>query len=161
MKITENYSESYRTTETTQEKADRENWETCKRIAEEIERIENGNCYRCPTCCEIIEWDNDQYNDDETTYICPCCNHAVDESELEPFTLYDYFNDVFDIEYRIGSDKEFRSVQIMVACGGPNIYVDTAEKAVLLYWWADKARYYISDEAAEAINQIFEEYYNC
>jgi hypothetical protein len=40
----------------------------------------------------------------------------------------------------------------MVSCGGPNIYIDTAEKAVLLYWWTDRARYYLSSDAVDAVD---------
>ena len=49
----------------------------------------------------------------------------------------------------------------MVACGGPNIYVDTGSKAVELYWWTDRASYSLLSETAEAITAEFEELYNC
>lgn len=148
-------------TETRQEKTDRENREHCKRIAEELDTIAEGSCYRCPKCGEVIRWDNDRYNDDEARHACPECGEEFDESELEPFTLYDYFSDVYDIEYRVGGDKELRSVCLMVACGGPNIYVDTGSKAVELYWWGDRASYSLLSETAEAITAEFEELYNC
>ena len=65
-------------TETRQEKTDRENWEHCKRIAEELDAIAEGSCYRCPKCGEVIRWDNDQYNDDEARYTCPECGEEFD-----------------------------------------------------------------------------------
>jgi len=147
--------------ETAQEKTDRENWEHCKRIAEELDEIAEGNIYRCPHCGEFIKWDDDQYNEDEARYTCPECGEEFDESDLEAVSMWDYFNDVYDIEYRVGSDKQYRSVCLMVACGGPNIYIDTGEKAVLLYWWTDRARYSLLSSTAEAIDEVFEEYFNC
>jgi hypothetical protein len=75
--------------------------------------------------------------------------------------LYDWAEDILDIEYRCGSDKELRSVQIMVTCGGPNIYVDTASKSVELYWWGDRASYPISYDAAAELDAWAEEYWRC
>lgn len=147
--------------ETAQEKADRENWEYCKQIAKEIETIVDGGCYRCPECGEIIKRNNDCYNGEEASYTCSECGKTFDECDLEPFGIYDYFQDVYDIEYRIGSDRGFRSVRLMVACGGPNVYIDTASRAVELYWWSDHASYSLNDEAVEAINAEFEELFAC
>lgn len=137
------------------------NREHCKAIAEELERYYNGEYYRCPECGETITFDNNQVNNEEGTYTCQECKATFEEHELESLSLWDYLNDVFDIEYRIGSDKQLRSVQIMVACGGPNIYIDTASKAVELYWWGDRASYHIDSDVCSEIDSIFEEIYNC
>lgn len=137
------------------------NREHCKAIAEELERYYNGEIYRCPECGETITFDNNQVNNEEGTYTCQECKATFEEHELESLSLYDYFDDVFGIEYRIGSDKQLRSVQIMIACGGPNIYIDTASKAVELYWWSDRASYPIDSDVCGEINSIFEEIYNC
>lgn len=145
---------------TNQEKQALDNRNTCKRIAEELDAIAAGRVYRCPECGEIIEWDNDQYNDDERTYTCPNCGKTLEENELEPFAMYDYFADVLDVEYRVGSDREYRSVQVMVACGGPNIYVDTASKSVELYWWGDRASCLLLSDTVDAIDECFSELFN-
>lgn len=147
--------------ETAQQKTDRENWEHCKSIALKLDRIAEGSAYKCPHCGEIIFWSDDQYYDDEATYTCPECGETFDECDLEPVSLYDYFSDVYDIEYRIGSDRQFRSVRLMVACGGPNIYIDTASGNVELYWWTDRASYALSSDTIDAINAEFEEIYAC
>lgn len=143
---------------------DRENRAHCQRIAEEIESYTAGNMYRCPECGETITIEDmeeitTETENGETVYCLPCgC-----ESEYEPeqLGLYDCFKDVFDIEYRVGSDKELRSVSLMVTCGGPNIYVDTAKKAVLLYWWADRVEYPLSHAVCEEIDAWAEELWNC
>lgn len=150
---TEEAEEAQEQQETAQEKTDRENWEHCRRIAEELEAYADGRVYRCPECGACITDEN---------LFCDC-GAQVDliSGEWEQLSLYDYFSDCLDIEYRCGSDKEYRSVSIMVACGGPNIYIDTAEKAVLLYWWTDRARHYLSSDAVDAVNDWAEEYWNC
>lgn len=124
-----------------------EHFEHCKAIASKIDNYINGLMYKCPNCGEVFE------NPDFT--LCPDC-----EDELEELSLYDYFEDALDIEYRIGSNKEFRSVKILVACGGPNIWIDTATGQVVLRWWDEGNEALLSDNAIEAINDIFEEYYH-
>lgn len=150
---------------TRQEQTARENREYCKRIAEDLEAYTDGNGYRCPLCGEVhkmTEYEETENESGETCYTCPNCGGDIEESEFEAVSIYDYFTgDIFDIEYRIGSNRDFRSVCVMVACGGPNIYIDTAAKAVQLYWWTDFAEYPISYSAAEAVNAYFEELFNC
>lgn len=138
--------------ETRQEKTDRENWEHCKRIAEDLEAYADGRVYCCPKCGAHVQ---------DNCLFCDCGEQVDLFGDWEQMSLYDYFSDCLDIEYRCGSDREYRSVCIMVACGGPNIYIDTAEKAVLLYWWTDRARYYLSSDAVEAVDEWAEEYWNC
>lgn len=43
---------------------------------------------------------------------------------------------------------------------GPNVYVDTKEMAVVLYWYGSNARYELSRNAVDAIDEIAEELYN-
>lgn len=143
--------------ETTQEKTDRENREHCKRIAKELEAYADGTAYRCPECGEVIRWSNEQYNDDEGTYTCDCCRASFDESDLESLSVLDFIQDAYDIEYRVGSAREYRSVKIMVACGGPNIYIDTARRLVTLHWWMDYAEYPISSTACDALDEYMQE----
>lgn len=139
-----------------------ENREHCKHIANELEKVVNGDVYHCPECGQLIEWRNGQYNDENESYTCQECNATFDECELEAASIYDYFeNDVYDVEFHIGSDKQFRSVKIMVACGGPNIYIDTADAMIKLYWWTEYAEYPLSYAAREAINEWAEEWYQC
>lgn len=143
--------------ETAQEKTDRENRERCERIAKELDNIAERNYYRCPHCGKVIEWDDDQYNDGDAVYTCPECGETFKENALEPYTLWDYFDDVYDIEYSIGGDMSYRSVRLMIACGGPNIYIDTGAKEVQLYWGTDRASYRLLSDTCEEIDSIFEE----
>jgi len=143
----------------TQKETDRENFEHCKRIAETLEKYANGEIFKCPVCGEECECTEEENENGDTVYIMEC--GCTTEEEPEQMSLYDYFSDCLDIEYRCDSKKEYRSVCVMVTCGGPNIYIDTASKAVELYWWGDRARYSLLSDTVNAIDDWAEEYWNC
>ncbi len=73
--------------------------------------------------------------------------------------LREYFEDALDIEYRISGDGEYRSVAVTITTGGPHIEADTDDRAVKLWWGGEKARWSIYPNTAEAIDDIFAEYY--
>lgn len=142
------------------------NFNTCKLIAEEIERYAAQSNYKCPHCgavAEIPEFEKNEYTNysDELCHICPECGTEIIDDDLETCSIYDYLEkDLYDIEYRIDGNKNYRSVKIMIACGGPNIYIDTACKEVLLYWGNEKAFYPISYCTCSLIDDYFEEMFN-
>lgn len=146
-----------RTNETDQEKTDRENFEHVQHIAHEVEAYAAGRVYKCPECGEVFILD---YGDD-TPDVCPCCGDECGADAFAQLSLYDYFDDALDIEYRVDAQLQYRSVCVMIACGGPNIYIDTGSKNVELYWWSDRAEYRLLSDAVEAIDEIFEEMFNC
>ena len=74
--------------------------------------------------------------------------------------MYDYFDDYYNIDWILDSNKELQAVRVMVACGGPNIYINTWDKQVELFWWTDSGKYYLDNDLCNAINSIFEEYWN-
>jgi len=65
--------------------------------------------------------DDDELNDDD-----------------EPYTAMDYVLEALDIEYYIGSDGEHRGARLLVAFGGPNIWVDTKTNRVEGHWWWER-----------------------
>ena len=51
---------------------------------------------------------------------------------------FDYLSDILDIEYYLSSDRETcLGARILVAFGGPNIWIDTRKGLVEGYWWGD------------------------
>lgn len=143
--------------ETAKEEA--ENCETCRSIAEELEAYACGDCVKCPHCGELHykhDFEEEETEDGETVYKCPDCGEIIDDpDDLETLSIYNYFedNDIFNTEYRIDDRGDLSSVEIMIACGGPNIYIDTEKAAVCLYWWGSAAQYPISSEAADAVEE--------
>ena len=143
--------------ETSQEAQDRKNRETCKRIAEEVEAYAEGRIYTCPECGALLNLEGH----DGDKYKCPDCGEIHDVDDLEALGIWDYMDDVLDIEYRVSSRMELRSVQIMVACGGPNIYIDTGARAVKLFWWGDKAEFPLDPVACDEIDEWAEQLFEC
>ena len=144
--------------ETSNERFERENgFERCKREAEELEAYINGNVYTCPECGERLEIP-DTVGD---KFRCPCCHETNDTSDFEQLGLSDYMEYSLDVDFTINYRKEYKSCSICVAWGGPNVYIDTAERAVILYWGTTHARYSLLSDTIDAIDEYMEEYYNC
>lgn len=136
--------------------------ERCQACAEELEAYTSGNAYICPVCGEVMTADEMEEHEDEdgnTLYTCPHCGANFEEDEAEQASIYDYFknNDIYNIEYRIDGQNELRSVEIMIACGGPNVYIDTGKNAICLYWWGTSAEYPIDTAAAAAVEEYARE----
>lgn len=152
----------------TQTETDRENREHCKHIAETLEAYANREIYRCPECGEEFElYDargENYWFDDEENEIgkCPGCGHtSINENEFEPLSLWDYMTDALDVRFVVNSHKEILAVKILVAFGGPNIWIDSESRSVELYWWTDRASYPLSTDVCDALNEWAEEYWGC
>lgn len=132
-----------------------ENYNYCKSIAKEIDAYINGELCRCPECGEEIEYNSDG----EFWTSCPCCNEEI---HPEPSGLYELFENALDIEYTVRKgDNDITGCRIMVAFGGPNVYIDTNVGKVQLYWWNEYAEYPLNNEAIVEINEFANELYNC
>ena len=81
--------------------------------------------------------------------------------DLEIATIGDYFDDFYDIDYVVGSDKHYKACRVLVAFGGPNIYIDTWEKEVQLFWWSDTAIADIPVNICDEIDEFFKMLYEC
>ena len=141
----------------TQEETNKYNREHCKAIADTLEAITDGRLYKCPECGEYVE-DNNLFCE------CGCPVDLIgteDSDGWEMVTFYDYFENALDVDYITNSKKEYKACRIMIAFGGPNIYVNTWEKQVELHWWTDHASFYLSNDTCDAIDEWAEEYFNC
>lgn len=138
---------------------DYDNTADCICIANELDALASGNMIRCPECGEIV---SAPYEEGEGVELdCGCKVDIDDLDDLDEVNIYDYFEDhIYDIEYTIGGDFDYRGVRVMIAFGGPNIYIDTNNKHVELYWGFSKAEAALSDRAVEAIDAYFEDGYN-
>lgn len=122
-----------------------DNTKHCKEIAERLEAICEGRAYK-----------------DDYQGIVIVDNIDDMPEDCEEYTIWDCCLDgVYDIEYRLNSDREYKSVAFMVACGGPNIWIDTGNCKVELYWWGDYAYWTFDREVANEIDSVYEEIYSC
>lgn len=136
---------------------DDENRATCKRIAKEVEAYAAGNVYRCPDCREELYLPDDVGD----KYLCPRCGTVHDVNDLEQLSIYDYMEDILDVDFTISRTKEYRSCSVCVGLGGPNIYIETDSSYVKLYWGNSRAEYPLSYSARDEIDNWAEEYFNC
>lgn len=138
---------------------DYDNTAHCISIANELDAFASGGLIRCPECGEVV---NLPYEEGEGVKLdCGCKVDIGDLDDLDEVNIYDYFEgSILDIEYTIGGDFDYRGVRVMIACGGPDIYINTNNKRVELYWWGDTAYAALSDRAVDTIDAYFEDGYN-
>ena len=96
----------------------------------------------------------------EGVYIMPDGKEIAD-NDLEIATIGDYFNDFYDIDYIVDSNKKYKACRVLVAFGGPNICIDTWMQRVLLSWCGEYAKAYIPDDLCEQIDDFFKVIYEC
>ena len=53
---------------------------------------------------------------------------------------FDYLEDALDIEYTFNANGQYLGARILVAFGGPNIWVDTRHCTVEGHWWGESAK---------------------
>ena len=73
---------------------------------------------------------------------------------------YDYLEDVLDIQYIISSDKKYLGARVLVAFGGPNIWINTQTKTVEGYWWNDTCHISYPIDSL-GLDEYLEELYLC
>jgi len=141
-----------------------ENEVTCRDVAKDLEAIADNELMKCPECGETLnamQYEIDYEHEDGEKCTCLECGKTFDAGDLETYTMYDYFDDVYDIEYRIDGSRQYKSVSLCIAYGGPSLYVDTGSRSVELYWWGDRASWHISPDTCDMIDECFEELYHC
>lgn len=141
---------------------DYDNTAECICIANELDALASGDMIRCPECGEVVSL---PYEEGEGIKLdCGCevnIDNLDDLDDLDEMSIYDYFeNHIYDIEYTISGDFDYRGVRVMIAFGGPNIYINTNNKRVELYWGFGRAEAVLSDRAADAIDAYFEDGYS-
>ena len=130
-----------------------------------VKSIEEG--YYSKDNCEIREDENgfyicnietDQILDDE---FFKTEKEAQDYLEGSPGFMvspYDYLQDALDIEYVCNSQREYLGARVLVAFGGPNIWINTRTKQVEGYWWGSQCIWGYTNDAMgldDALNDLF------
>jgi hypothetical protein len=57
----------------------------------------------------------------------------------EPLSAFDYLQNALDIEYIVSSKGDYLGARVLVAFGGPNIWVNTRTGMVDGHWWGNSA----------------------
>jgi len=96
-------------------------------------------------------------------HIADILTNGFDEDELnvdgEQMTAFDYLQDALDIEYIVNGKGEYLGARVLVAFGGPNIWVNTRTNTVEGHWWADSCIAKFTDNIG--LDDALEELWNC
>lgn len=104
--------------------------------------IQNGVKYEtCPDCHGDLDYDNF----DDVRDPCSVCEFHYGSNQ----SGFDYLNDALDIQYIVTTTGEYLAARILVAFGGPNIWINTQTKTVEGYWWGDSAFASYYDDAMD------------
>ena len=72
---------------------------------------------------------------------------------------YEWLKDVYDIEWITYNDKSYKAARLMVAGGGPNIWVNLQTNTVDGYWGCDKVTWGFVDNIG--LDEYLEELHAC
>ena len=82
------------------------------------------------------------------------------DSEGYGTSPYTWLEDALDIEVRCGLDGEYRGARVLVAFGGPTIWVDT-RGVVDGAWWFENYSALFSGDVANELDEAISEYWQC
>ena len=143
-----------------------ENYERCKAIAKELENVASGDYFMYGGGLYPIDTEEFSdvkgchYDEENDTYIMRN-GEELFAGDVYPVDIWEWLGDVYDVEYAVGGDKTYRSVRLMIACGGPNIYLNTRTEDVELDWWNESASYPMSSDVVNMIDSTYEDLFEC
>jgi hypothetical protein len=72
-------------------------------------------------------------------------------------TAFDYLHDALDIEYIVNGKGEYLGARVLVAFGGPNIWINTRTGIVEGAWWSDRAEASFTDNIGldDALSELW------
>ena len=75
----------------------------------------------------------------------------------EEMSAFDYLQDALDIEYIVNGKGEYLGARVLVAFGGPNIWVNTRTGTVEGSWWSDRAEASFKDNIGldDALSELW------
>ena len=92
--------------------------------------------------------------------IADSITNPVDNSEHgEDASVASWMEDVYDIEWIMYQDKRYKAARLLVAGGGPNIWVNLQDMNVEGYWGCDRVIEPFIDEIG--LDDYLEELHSC
>ena len=83
------------------------------------------------------------------------------EEQGEACDLWEYLQDVLDVEYILDSSFNLIGCKVYVTLGGPSVHIDTYHDSIVGYWGSDKEEIYIDRGISDAINDYYEDLIRC
>ena len=87
------------------------------------------------------------------------CKHIAESITDGEGDVHEWMEGVYDIEWITYQDKTYKSSRLMVAGGGPNIWVNLQRNVVQGYWWGDYCEHHFTDNLG--LDEYLEEIYDC
>lgn len=104
--------------------------------------------------------ENRQYIENIREELEAIYNGEAKNEDGEELTFWDYLENVLDITYLVNVDKTYKASILAITLGGPNVYIDTWQHEIQLYWGSDKETIWLPSEICNEIDAVMEEYYN-
>ena len=79
--------------------------------------------------------------------------------EGDDVTVSQWMEGVYDIEWITHNDHTYKAARLLVAGGGPNIWVNLHTDTVDGYWWGDHCKHSFDDNIG--LNDYLEELHAC
>lgn len=77
----------------------------------------------------------------------------------DPISGFDYLQDCLDIQYIVSGAKEYLGARVLVAFGGPNVWINTQSMRVEGHWWSHQAHASIDGDGMgldDALRELWE-----
>jgi len=89
--------------------------------------------------------------------------YGTEDEDGEYQDAFKYLEDVLDINWILNSDRTLRGARLLVAFGGPNIWIDTVKGTVEGAWWGDSFTdtYNTNSEFARDLDEALDTLYSC
>jgi len=84
---------------------------------------------------------------------------GYEEEDEAYLSAYDYLTDAIDSVHYVDSNHEYLGTRLLVAFGGPTIWVDTYKRTVEGQWWGDSYTEHFDDHLG--LTEACEDMYNC
>ena len=131
------------------------------KAGEDLEKLKRKRNRKSETCEEQLRRMCKRIADDITEKAITRYNgYETDHDEDDEGTLASRFMDhVYDIRYIVDREKRYLGAELMVAGGGPNIWVNLDTKYVEGYWGGDRVNVPFTDNLG--LDDYLEELYGC
>ena len=73
------------------------------------------------------------------------CKNIAEEITAGKEDVHEWMEDIYNIEWITFQDHSYKAARLMVAGGGPNIWVNTQDGTVDGYWGTDKVHWHYTD----------------
>tara|TARA_R100000005_G_C4944873_1_gene167839 strand:- start:219 stop:539 length:321 start_codon:yes stop_codon:yes gene_type:complete len=87
------------------------------------------------------------------------CKNIAEDITAGKEDVHEWMSDVYEIEWITHQDHSYKAARLMVAGGGPSVWVNLLGNTVDGYWWGDHCKVPFSDNLG--LDDYLEELHAC